>query len=240
MSHRAAIRKHYEPRLEACREHFDILDWADAAGQQARFEVLARRVDLRGKSLLDVGCGLGDLWAFLRARRLGVDYTGVDILERMVESAQIAYPRARFVTADVFSVNPFGGRRFDVTFCSGVFNLDLGNNRRFLRQALARLMELTGEVVVFNLLHERTPRRHDHCFYHDPKEVRRLVERLGCRAEVVDDYLPNDFTILCRLDRPRPAAPPAKPPRQLTNPNAKLAKPPRRPAKAPRKTLGRP
>ena len=215
MSRRAAIRKHYEPRLSACSEHFDMLDWADAASQLARFEVLARQVDLRNKSLLDVGCGLGDLWGFLRDRRLRVDYTGVDILERMVQTAREAYPDGRFVAADVFA----GGldpKRFDVTFCSGVFNLNLGNNRQFLQAALSRLLELTGEVVVFNLLHERTPRRYDHCFYYNPADVSQLVRGLGCHSQIVDDYLPNDFTILCRPDRTRRPNGPDQPPAPAT------------------------
>ena len=201
MSRKAHIRNHYEPRLEALSEHFDILDWADAASQQARFEVLVRSVDLRRRSLLDVGCGLGDLWDFLRRRRLGVDYTGVDILERMIQAAQKAYPRAHFIAGDVFTEDLFPGRRFDVTFCSGVFNLNLGNNRDFLARALGRLMELTSRVAVFNLLHERAPHRHEHCFYYNPADVCELVTSLDCRCQIVDDYLPNDFTMLCHIDR---------------------------------------
>ena len=35
-------------------------------GQLFRFERIAQVADLRGRSVLDLGCGLGDLYPFLR------------------------------------------------------------------------------------------------------------------------------------------------------------------------------
>jgi cyclopropane fatty-acyl-phospholipid synthase-like methyltransferase len=209
MSRRKAIQAHYEPRIQPGRAHHEILDWSDAAAQQARFEVLHRHVDLAGKSLLDVGCGLGDLWAFCKARGIPVDYTGVDLLEKMTHAAQQKYPDGRFRCADVFHGRSFSkgrlkGRRFDVVFCSGALNLNLGNNREFLPRAARRLVELAQEAAVFNLLHHRETRRHDHCFYYDPQEVRAIVEKLGCDVQIVDDYLSNDFTVICRKRPNRP------------------------------------
>ena len=66
MKHRERIRRHYEPRLDRETEPYRILDWASPQSQEARFQVLADEVPLAGKTLLDVGCGLGDLYGFLR------------------------------------------------------------------------------------------------------------------------------------------------------------------------------
>ena len=198
MSRKKAIHAHYEPRISPGRAHHDVLDWADAAGQQARFEVLVRHVDLAGRKLLDVGCGLGDLWAFLRKRRITADYTGVDIVRKMVLAARRKHPTGRFEHADVFAENPFGPSSFDVVFCSGTFNLRLGNNLQFLAEALKRLFEIARETVVFNLLHHRAARRYAHCFYYDPAEVRELIRPFPCACTIYDDYLPNDFTVICR------------------------------------------
>jgi hypothetical protein len=115
-----------------------------------------------------------------------------------VAAARQAHPAARFQCADVFDAHELPGRRFDVVFCSGAFNLNLGNNREFLPQAARRLMELAREAVVFNLLHHRTTDRHGHCFYYDPAEVRAALKGLGWRVQIIEDYLPNDFTVICR------------------------------------------
>jgi len=199
VSRRRAIHDHYAHRARQAdrRAAHDVVDWADLDAQQKRFAVLADHVPLAGKSLLDVGCGLGDLWAFLSQRGLEVDYTGVDLVAEMVAAAQVRHPSARFVHADIFGENPFAPGSFHVTFVSGAFNLSLGNNRDFLPGAIAVLLEIASEVAVFNLLHQRTPHKYDHCVYWEPAEVAPIAQGLCARVTLVEDYLPNDFTVIC-------------------------------------------
>ncbi len=208
MSRRHAIECHYAARLKHAREGFDVADWATGASQRARFEVLVREVDLAGRSLLDVGCGIGDLWGFLAERGLGVDYTGVDLVEPMVGEARRRHPPGpggvpRFVCCDLFAGEaPDAAGPFDVVFCSGTLNLDLGNNRQFLPLAVARMLELARHLLVFNLLHVRERQRHGHCAYFDPADVLGMLRALGYDARIVDDYLPNDFTVICPVTSP--------------------------------------
>lgn len=197
-----AIRAHYEHRISPGRENFDVLDWASAASQRRRFEVLVEHVPLRGRSLLDVGCGLGDLAAFLRERELDVDYTGVDVLEKMVAACRERLPGERFLRADVFGEHPLPPGAFDVVFTSGVFNLNLGNNLAFLPGAVGRLLELARREVAFNLLHVRSPVKEDRYFFYDPAEVFELLRGEPCEIQLIDDYLPNDFTVICRKAPP--------------------------------------
>ncbi|HUT00979.1 MAG TPA: class I SAM-dependent methyltransferase [Phycisphaerae bacterium] len=193
-----AIRAHYEHRISPEREHFDVLDWASAASQGRRFEVLAEHVPLTGKSLLDVGCGLGDLAAFLDERGIEADYTGVDVLEKMVLACRERFGRRRFVRADLFAGEDVAPGAFDVVFCSGVFNLNLGNNLAFLGGAIRRLLDLAGEHAVFNLLHARSPNKEEGYFFYDPDEVLALIPPGVCEPRILDGYLINDFTVLCR------------------------------------------
>lgn len=197
MSRKKAIRSHYEPRISPDRESFDVHDWSDAASQQARFRVLLDHVELDGRSLLDIGCGLGDLWGLLKARGVAVRYTGVDLIEKMVAAAQERHPDGRFLCRDVFSGDA-GLGPFDVVFASGPFNLNLGNKEQFLARAVPTLLDLAGDVLVFNLLHDRAREKYDHCAYYDPADVLAVLAPLPCEASVLDDYLPNDFSVICR------------------------------------------
>ena len=117
------IRRHYEPRLGSDLPHHAVLDWASAQSQLARFQIFARNVPLQDKSLLDVGCGLGDLLTYLESLGLGVRYTGLDLLEKMVQAARRNHPGHDFMQGDIFKANPFAPESFDVVFCSGAFNL---------------------------------------------------------------------------------------------------------------------
>ena len=85
-----------------------------------------------------------------------------------------------------------------MVYCSGTFNLDLGNNREFLPRAVGRMLDLCDGHVVFNLLDARTADPYSHCCYFDPADVLKLLEPLPCQCDIIDDYLPADFTVLCR------------------------------------------
>jgi len=200
MSRKKRIRDHYGPRIVPGRDHHEILDWASAASQEVRFRVLVENVPLEGASLLDVGAGLGDLWAYLKRRGVKANYTGVDILEDMARAARQRHGDARFVCADLFDPAaecPFAAGSFDVVFCSGTFNLNLGNNLQFVPAALSRLIPLSRRWVVFNMLHCRARGPDRRYFYYDPEEVVAMVRPYGCEVRVVDDYLANDFTVVC-------------------------------------------
>lgn len=203
------IRKHYVPRITPDRPNYKIHDWAGPDTQIARFEVLLRHVDLAGKSLLDVGCGLGDLIDFLQQRKIPVQYTGVDVVEEMLVRARQGHPQERFLRADLFAEtgeDPLKGETFDVVFCSGALNLNLGNNLEFLPRALWRLRNTAREFLMVNFLRARTSLSDPMYFYYRPDDVLGILQPLvgEDHVEMIDGYLPNDFTVLCRLGDVQP------------------------------------
>ena len=200
MSMRKRILRHYEPRIDHSRPSHDVLDWSSAESQKARLKILADNVSLHGRSLLDVCCGLADLFGYLQESDIRPDYTGVDISEKMLAEARRRHPEAFFVCADLFGTDipELPENRYDVVYCSGIFNLNLGNNEAFLPKAIERLKLLSGETLVFNLLHSRARGSDRNYAYYDPDKVLPSVSGAGWETQLLDDYLPNDFTIICR------------------------------------------
>ncbi len=213
------IRSHYEHRIDPERKSFDVLDWASARSQHKRFEVLVKNVPLEGLSLLDVGCGLGDLCRFLKQRKITVDYTGLDLLEKMVAEARRRCPGGQFIVGNLFDpqVNAIQGI-WDVSFASGVFNLNLGNNESFVAAAIPRMMQHSRRKVVFNMLHQRQQFEAHRYYYSHPDAILGMLEPTGWDIKILDDYLPNDFTVICT--RPEPGDPPDAGPGRDQNENA--------------------
>jgi ubiquinone/menaquinone biosynthesis C-methylase UbiE len=146
------IRSYYEPNINEDYPDFKVLGWESEESQRLRFDVLVSNVDLNGKKILDVGCGLGNLFEFISSKGIEADYTGVDILEKMIERANKKQLKAKFYKMDIFEANPFKEGQFDVVYASGTFNLNLQNNMEFLKKALIEIFRLSGGVVAFNLL----------------------------------------------------------------------------------------
>jgi len=186
-----------------------------------------RQAEIFPLRLLDAGCGLADLRIYLRENGFTVDgseiirsahlgkrptdvliaarqntppvaYTGVDITPGILAEARRRQPDAQLLLADLFAEEPFPPQSFDVVFASGLFNLNLGNNAEFIRQGVPRLFKLASRLLVVNFLHVRTAHQYDHCHYTHPEELLREFGPLAARAEIVADYLPNDFTLVLR------------------------------------------
>ena len=180
------------------------------------FEI--RNSEFSAIRLLDAGCGLADLRVYLRQNGFSVDpgpaalhpepgvrqpafpvplaYTGVDITPAILAEAHRRQPDANLLLADLFTEEPFPPQSVDVVFASGLFNLDLGNNVEFIRGGVPRLFSLASRLLAVNFLHVRTPHKYGHCHYTHPDDLLQEFGPLAARADVIADYLPNDFTLV--------------------------------------------
>ena len=198
------IREHYEKRIDSSRPSYDVLDWGSPEAQEARFDVLLGALRQLPEtacrpSLLDVGCGLTDLCSYLARSDLDVRYFGADLTFGILAEGRRRGSGRNTVQADVFAHAPFAARCFDVTFCSGVFNLRLGNNTDFALRGLDCLMRLAASQAVANFLHIRAERKYPHCHYFDPAVIHAHASRTARRVEVVEDYLENDFSVIMHV-----------------------------------------
>lgn len=198
----SAIKDYYNKNMIKATNDYEILGWESREAQYARFAALKDNVDMQGMKLLDVGCGLGNLMEYLTQEGVRVNYTGVDILPEMIERARKKGLNCEFICADVFNDDSFKPDSFDVVYASGIFNLNLGNNREFLKSALQRFFKLSRTYICFNLLHYKSPNREETYYYFSPDEAKEII-RQACNCDnveiqIVEDYLKNDFTVLCK------------------------------------------
>lgn len=203
MSRIEVLKKHYEPRIAKYSDNSKVLDWENEDAQYKRFAAMTDNIDLAGRSLLDIGCGCGDLYEWFERQNIDADYSGVDILDKMVDRAKETAPRAAFFCADIFDED-FNCRgelcreNFDITYTSGIFNLNVGNNEAFLRKAIPVIAKMSKEAFVFNLLDPSSPDKDDDYFYFKPDAAIELASAFAERIELIQGYLDNDYTLICR------------------------------------------
>ena len=172
--------------------------------QSLRFERLTRNLPFEGHvSILDFGCGFGDLWSFIRQARpkLSIDYLGVDLIQEFFDEAKVRYPGARFATAIEFVS---GATRFDYVFASGTFNLKYfdndNQNESYVFSLIADLFEFTSVEMVIDFMRTNVDYRQPHAHHQDPTNLSRFTEECLSRFYEIDaSYLPYEYC--CRVLR---------------------------------------
>jgi ubiquinone/menaquinone biosynthesis C-methylase UbiE len=180
--------------------------WFSRETQIKRFEILCeifgtREADLSGQTVLDLGCGLGDLYEFLQQNKLALDYTGIDVSKKMLRIAQKKYPKVKFAQADFLSDNFTD--TYDYILCSGAFNLKMENGLTYLRSTIKKMINQAKKGVAFNLLSALHVPAHEQdrltFNYYYPEDIQKICEEMVSQVVIKIGYLPNDFTVYIHL-----------------------------------------
>jgi SAM-dependent methyltransferase len=112
-----------------------MLGWSSPADIATHYAVLLSPIDFakysaaRPLKLLDLGCGFGLLldWLAANGHLDAVDYTGVDLVDPILDGAQRRWPKHRFEHRDVRD-EPYARDSFDYCVIAGVFTVKNSNS----------------------------------------------------------------------------------------------------------------
>ncbi len=171
------------------------LQWKNYKSAATRFTQLVGDFPLHNKTILDVGCGLGDLIPFISSESLDFTYTGIDLMPPFIEEAKRRYPEHTFEIRDFFA-SPSG--EFDVIFCSGVLNGRIDNPFAERTSKIATLFTHTREVLAFNMAGGRAPQNKatGPVYYSNSLEILEFCLTLTPKVILKQHYHPKDFTII--------------------------------------------
>jgi SAM-dependent methyltransferase len=161
--------------------------------QLARFAVIADLYDGRS-SLLDIGCGTGDLLGYLRERYDCFDYVGIDQQPEFIGHARAKYhgERCTFVMGD-FSrcALPMS----DFVVASGALSYRT-EDANFHLECIKRLFAAARKSVIFNMLDASKMFSGEVIVGHDLTAVTAYCRTLALDVSLIADYLPFDFTLM--------------------------------------------
>ena len=171
------------------------LDWASRESQQLRFSILSQVGQLSGASVLDVGCGMGDFYEWLKATRMEVEYTGIDITPKMIEIAQQRFQKLRFELKNLLNGTEDQEECYDFIVASGIFAHKQKAPFEFLETMVSEMFSLCNNAVAFNSLSSWAPMQKTGEFYADPLKTVSFCRTLTPQVVLRHDYHPRDFTI---------------------------------------------
>lgn len=202
---KSAIIEHYINRVKNFNiPEYQVLDWESKEAQELRFKTLIEHFNMESSILLDVGCGLGNLAGYLDNKNIKLYYIGIDIMPEMIERAKAKTFKninPQFMSLDFFNNNDIK-KEFDYIYSSGIFNLNLGNNDKFLKDAIKLFLTAARKGVCFNLLDISAKEKYGDKYYYYKKEdilkaTEEILKSLNIKynLNISDEYLSNDFSV---------------------------------------------
>ena len=186
--------RRYARRLEERGPGAYALGWGKARYQTLRFQAAARALepgDLLGRSVLDVGCGLGDLYEFLAAAKLKpARYLGLDINASLLQMAAAKLPQCRFEGRDLL-LNPFAAPVADTGLMLGVINFKLKRHQEYARELIRRAFSAVRSTLLVNAIsdvHNEDYPREPFIHYHKPAELLAFAQTLTPFCSLIQDY----------------------------------------------------
>lgn len=174
------------------------LGWSNEHTQKIRFKILMEISGLEiTDSVLDVGCGHGDLSYYFD------DYLGIDLRNSAIITAREKYEdkwkglfQGNFLNQSVFETE----REFDWCFASGIFAFK-DNWEEITQNTIEKMFSLCKKGIAFNLLSDSCENKDvdmKHCTVED---VSFLMHSVTDNYVIRNDYLPNDLTVYaCKIN----------------------------------------
>lgn len=196
-----------KPLIEYYRKNFarhgvseESLGWTKGK-QEIRFHQLTRYFFLSGCSLIDIGCGFGDLISYLDKRGISPKaYVGYDLVKEFLDvaSRKHAGQSVSFFEQNYLDVSSV---KADYIVGSGLFGRRLSDSEQdnydYFRKILAKAFSEASEGVAFDFLSDRVQfRRSQNDFHASPVIVLSIAYEFTNNLIIDNSAMPFEFSVI--------------------------------------------
>ncbi|WP_252231542.1 class I SAM-dependent methyltransferase [Clostridium sp. ZBS15] len=166
--------------------------------QFIRFENLINSFSIEGKSILDIGCGFGDLNKLLKEQNNNYNYCGLDIVEEFINVAEKKYGNSHVKFECCDFLNKDFDEKYDYIVESGIFNIKSSeiDNLELIHNTIEKAMDMCKEAIAFNFLTERVNFKDKDFYYVNPEKILNIAYKYSKKVVLKSDYLPFDYTVV--------------------------------------------
>lgn len=198
-------KERFEERLEEADTDATSLGWDSQESMETRYEAATEIYDFSDTSVLDVGCGFGDFYEFLKDRgQEPAEYYGIDISDVILDIARDRQPDATFEQRNIF-VDQFDDRTFDIAVEFGVlnYNLDRISNGEYIREYMRRTYDICDATLINCLSDYREGdwEWEEFVYYYSPDTVFGYAQELTRDVVLKHDFEPipqKEFNLLLK------------------------------------------
>ena len=202
---RQKLSKQYDELVKkhgySMRSHVPKGNTYDKAHQELKFQLVMHQLD-KTDSILDVGCGLGDLAEFCRRGGWKGSYTGIDISKGMVEAA-----RARLKTDDIYQMDILEDsydRKHNIVVSIGAImeKPSYENPDIYLKRMITRMFEISTKCIVFDIFSNKFTDYQDlNKIYVDPVLFLDTLYQFTNQLIIINHYNPYQLMVFLFKER---------------------------------------
>lgn len=197
----------YEKLRERYKNSFRIYGAGDERSlmwtknkQYIRFEQLLRFLFSGSGTLLDVGCGFGDLFLWLKDTIYNqeIEYFGIDIMPEFIDAAvELTGEQSKFECQDILSLTD---RSYDYVVASGIFGSKIFDedekNYLHIENVIKKSMDICKIGVSFDFLSDKTDFRNSETNFHaSPEKILQLAYKFSRNIILNNSVMPFEFCI---------------------------------------------
>jgi hypothetical protein len=189
------VVQRYQQRIEQHGPTFASLNSGSEEKQAIRQWVHASALQGDRPSILEVGCGLGDFYKYLRRQKRDCAYHGYDIVPEYIAECRREFLLAKFEVRNIF-VDGIDGN-YDTVVMSQVLNnrYQKSDNMQVMQRALELAFQHTRISVSVDMLSTYVDFRNPDLFYYSPEDIFRIAKAIAPRVLIRHDYRAFEFSV---------------------------------------------
>lgn len=189
--------EYYDEKCDHYGEGHQALGWRSRETQRLRYQQIHSLIANHTVSILDVGCGQGDLLTFLKENGWRGTYKGIDLSKKMIQLAKQRFSNTPFEVSSLANIGI--SHQSDIVVAFGTFSLrDVEGRSPKLGTQMKKMFQLAKKTVVINTLSTFAPEaktENSRFAYYDPMQVLSLALSITSKVSIKHGTLPNDLTV---------------------------------------------
>lgn len=197
--------EHYEKCYEKYGDNHKGVDWPNEKDTIKRYKVMLEickfddeRDTNKKKSILDLGCGLGHLYNYILNEHIDVEYSGLDISKKFINTCKNKFPDREFICADIMSEEI--NKNWDYIVMNGVFTekreLNFNEMFQYLSLMLKKTYKLCKKGVAFNVMSKDVEWEREDLFHVPMNVLSSFITKEITRDFIIrNDYGLYEYTV---------------------------------------------
>lgn len=188
----------YSKSYKRYKYSYKSSQWGSKHSQEIRLKTILNTINDYNKkknfSVLDIGSGTGDFYKLLSKNKFQFKYEGIDNNHYVIQDLMKKYKSIKlFKINSVYNDYNFKSK-YDFIVISGLFSYF--NNKTSVYNLLKKMYISANTAVIFNcLLRQKKNKKNNQDLTFEPKSILKQCKLYSKKNILIDNYLPNDFTI---------------------------------------------